>query len=126
MIKRLEITHVHATPDEAIKKYIKRKIGGLDRYIPQHVRGSARAEVRIKEGKTHAGNGATCEVTLHLPDEVINVSETTVNAYAAVDIVEVKLKQLIHKYKDKHSSSSLRRRLMQRFHRKTAISAEQV
>jgi ribosome-associated translation inhibitor RaiA len=38
--------------------------------------------------------------------------------YAAVDIVEAKLKQQLKKYKDLHMSGKLHRRLMARFTRK--------
>ncbi len=119
MIKRLEITHVHTTPDPAIQKYIRRKIGGLDRYIARQARASAHAEVKLKQDKSSTGNSASCEVTLYLPEEAINVSESTVNHYAAVDIVEMKLKQQVARYKERRTAASLRHRLAHRFSRKS-------
>lgn len=112
MIERFDIQFVHAETDENLKKYVTRKIGNLDRYLSRHARVSAHAEVLLKEGKSgrkDTGRGCTCEVTLHLPHEVINVSESSVNMYTAVDIVELKLKQQIKKYKEQHTASALRR-----------------
>lgn len=120
MINRLDINQVHMTADEALQKYLRRKIGSLDKYLPRHARESAHAEIKLKEAKAKNKNGSTCEVTLHLPHEVINVSETTVNMYAAVDIVEMKLRQRIIKYKELHAGGTLRRRLAMRFSRKKA------
>lgn len=124
MINRLDITQVHATADEALQKYLRRKIGHLDRFLPRHAQDSAHAEIRLKESKARDKKGSTCEVTLHLPHEVINVSETTVNMYAAVDIVELKLRQRIIKYKELHAGGTLRRRLALRFRRKPAVVAD--
>ena len=38
--------------------------------------------------------------------------------YAAVDIVEAKLKQQLQKYKDRHGNGKTHRRLFARLHRK--------
>ncbi len=125
MIQRFEINSVHGTIDDKLHKYITKKIGGLDRYIPRGGRNSAHAEVMVKEEKSLKHDShksqSTCEVTLHLPHEVINVSESTINMYAAVDIVEAKLKHQISKYKQLHASGALHRRLANRFLRKSAI-----
>jgi ribosomal subunit interface protein len=114
MIERFEVSAVHLTVDSRLQKYITRKLAGLDRYIPRRARESAHAEVRLKEEKSlkhqNAKHQATCEVTLHLPHEVINVIESTNNIYSAVDIVEAKLKHRITKYKELHTPGVLRRR----------------
>lgn len=123
MIQRFDITSVHTTIDDKLNKYIIKKIGNLDRYVPRRSRESAHAEVRLKEEKAlkSAGhkNQCTCEVTLHLPHEIINVSESTLNMYAAIDIVEAKLKQQIMKYKQLHASGALHRKLANKFLRKS-------
>lgn len=127
MIQKFDIISVHATIDDKLQKYITKKIGSLDRYFPRASRESAHAEVRIIEEKSlkHGShnNQCTCEVTLHLPHEVINVSESTLNMYAAIDIVEAKLKHQIMKYKQLHASGALRRRLSNRLKKKPAVSA---
>jgi ribosomal subunit interface protein len=87
----------------------------MDRYIPKRHRESAHLEVRLKEVKNNGRKESVCEVTLHLPHELITITEATVNMYAAVDIVETKLKQQIKKYKDSHTSGKMRRHLFRRF-----------
>lgn len=128
MIKRLDINSVHTTIDDKLNKYVTKKIGNLDKYIPRHSRTSAHAEIKLKEAKSlkkeSQRRGSTCEVILHLPHENISVSETTLNMYAAIDIVEMKLKHQITKYKEMHSSGSLRRRLTARFARGARVSPE--
>ncbi|MDB5181470.1 MAG: hypothetical protein JWP13_233 [Candidatus Saccharibacteria bacterium] len=122
MIERFDIQFIHASRDENLTKYVTKKLGKLDRYLAKQSRPSAHAEVQLKEGKATDGRDCTCEVTLHLPHDVINVSETSLNMYTAVDIVELKLKQQMRKYKELHTSGTLRRRLSSRFSRKSVVA----
>lgn len=119
MLKRFEINAAHADVDDRLKTYTRRKIGGLDRYIARHNRGSAHCEVHLKNHKTRNHNNSVCEVTFHLPHQNIIIKEEAVNLYAAVDIVEAKLKQQLQKYKDLHGNGKTRRHLFARFRRKT-------
>ncbi|MBC7708308.1 ribosome-associated translation inhibitor RaiA [Polaromonas sp.] len=122
MIQKFEISGVHVTIDEDLRKYVTRKIGNLDKYLARASRASAHAEVFLKEAKAKDKQHATCEVTLHLPHETISVHETTINLYAAVDIVEAKLKQQLQKYKDTHLNGKLHRKLFARMNRRTALT----
>jgi len=117
MIERLDISGVHLRVDDDLRKYVYKKIGHLDHYIPKHSRLSAHAEVKLKEAKAKDKKECTCEVVLYLPHEVISVEESTVNMYAAVDIVEAKLKSQLSKYKDLHANPRLHRRLLLRLRR---------
>ena len=112
MIQKLEIDGVHMSVGEDLRKYVMKKIGRLDRYLPRQVRESMHAEVKLKEGKAKDKNERTCEVILHLPHEVLRVQEATVNIYAAIDIVETKLRNQLKKYKDLHLNPRLHRRLL--------------
>ncbi len=118
MLQKLEIQGEHTVVDEPLRKYVTKKIGGLDRYLPRSNRQSAHAEVHLKENKKKDNNHCLCEVVLRLPQQTIVIKESALNMYAAVDIVEVKLKQQIQKYKDKHRSGKMRRRLFGRFNRR--------
>lgn len=117
MIKKLEISGVHTTVGEDLKKYISKKVGKLDRYMPKHARESAHAEVLIKESTLKTRKQFTCEVVLHIPHSTITIKETTINPFAAVDIVEVRLKNQLKKYKETHSSLKLHRRFLARLRR---------
>lgn len=116
MIERLEISGVHSDIDDRLNKYVTKKIGKLDSYMSRHSRKSAHAEVKLIESKSKEKKQSTCEVILYLPQEVLTVKESTMNMYAAVDIVEAKLKNLLKKYKEMHSIKP-HRRLIARFKR---------
>ncbi len=120
MIQKLDIAGVHMQVGDDLKKYVVKKIGGLDHYLPRNVRQSLHAEVRLKESKAHGKNERTCEVVLHAPHEVLMVKESTINVYAAVDIAEEKLKNRLKKYKDMHGRRGLHRRVLARLKRSPA------
>lgn len=111
---KLEISGLHTEVGDKQKKYIEKKIGGLDKYIPGKQREVAHAEVRIKENKIKQQKQLVAEVTLHLPGETLVVKETNASVYAAVDVAETKLKLALKKYKDLHASPKLRQRLIAR------------
>lgn len=114
MIKRLEINGIHTDVPDSLKKYVIKKIGKLDNYIPRTARESAHAEVKLKERQAKDKKNCTCEVILHLPNETITTKETTMNMFSAVDIVEAKLKNLLKKYKDTHNVRRIHRRVLNR------------
>lgn len=118
MIAKLEITGVHMPLDSDIKKYINKKIGKLDKYMPRHARPSAHADIKMKKDKIKTKNEYTCEVILHMPHDTLMVKEATMNMFAAVDIVEAKLKNQLKKYKDTHSTK-IHRKIIARIRRRT-------
>ncbi|HEX9153755.1 MAG TPA: ribosome-associated translation inhibitor RaiA [Candidatus Saccharimonadales bacterium] len=115
MIKRLDISGVHMDVGADLKKYVDKKIGRLDRYIPKSSRSSVLAEVKLKESKAKDKNERTCEIILRLPQETLAVKETTINIYAAIDIAETKLRHQLKRYKDLHVSPRLHQRVLSRF-----------
>jgi ribosomal subunit interface protein len=119
MIEKIEIDGIHMEVDENTRRYVMRKIGRLDKYLPKNAKESAHAEVMLKN-KTDKKNKYSCEVTIYLPKETINVSESTISIFAAIDIVESKLHHQIQKYKDLHSNSRLSRHRLGRLRKKAA------
>ncbi len=113
MIQKLTIDGVHTTLDESLNKYISKKIGRLDRFVPRADRTSLHADVKLKEAKVRDKNACTCEVILHVPHEVLRSSDTTITMYAAVDTAELKLKNQLKKYKERRApASGIGRRLL--------------
>ncbi len=117
MIKKIEIHGVHLHIDPKLFDYTTKKLGRLDRFVSRHSRESLHAEVFLKEEMIKAKKNCICEVILHLPKETLTTKEATVNIYAAVDIVEAKLKNQLKKYKDTHNSLRIHRRLLARIKR---------
>lgn len=117
MIQKLEINGIHLKIDDDLRKYVVKKIGKLDHYLPKHARESAHAEVFLKEENAKGKKQCTCEVVMKLPKETLMTKESTMNIYAAVDIVEAKLKNQLKKYKETHGSLRLHRRVLSRLKR---------
>ena len=112
MIKKVEIRGVHMHIDPKLYAYAIKKIGKLDKYISKHARVSAHAEVILKEEVLKTKKNYICEVLMHLPHDILTTKESTMNVFAAVDIVEAKLKNQLKKYKELHGNPRLHRRLI--------------
>lgn len=121
MIAHIEITGVgNYSPDEATKKYITKKIGNLDRLAPRHARKSMHAEVRLAEVNRDRGNKYEVEAFLSVPDKRLTAKDSTMNMFAAIDIVEAKMAAQVRKYKEETLPHVGRRRLLDRFKRSYA------
>lgn len=118
MIEHIDIDGVKYDLDSTVKKYVTKKIGKLDRYLPRHARKSVRADVKLKEVNRANGNKYEAEVNLELPGKTLNASDSTVNMLAAIDIVEEKLKNQLKKYKDERTEHSGKRNLVVRLKRR--------
>ncbi len=121
MITSIEITGINKySVDETTKKYVNKKIGKLDRYLPRHARDSVTAEVKLKEVNRDHGNKYEAEVILQVPDKIITAKDSTVNVLAAIDIVEAKIVAQLRKYKQSSIAHVGRRGVMSRFKRSFA------
>lgn len=112
MIQHIDIaaSQKSFTIDSDLEKYIKRKIGKLDRHMKRRNRDAARADVKLKENKTKDDKKYTCEVILHIPGTRLTAIESTMNMFAAVDIVEAKLQNQLKKHKEKTNPDNNRRK----------------
>ena len=120
MITSIEITGIKYELDDTTKKYVNKKIGRLDRYLPRHARDSVNAEVRLKEVNREHGNKYEAEVVLNVPDKTITDKDSTLNMLAAIDIVEAKIVTQLRKYKQTTIGHVGRRGVMGRFKRSYA------
>ncbi len=105
MIARIDKSGINLELDDDVVKYIDRKIGRLDRYMPRAARASAHATVTIRETGNQAGNKYECEAIIRLPGGTVTAKESTINKFAAVDIVEAKLRNQLRKYKAAHTGN---------------------
>lgn len=109
---RLNIEAIHYQPDGQIEEYIKLKIGKLDHLMSGHARKTAHAAVKLKGGPGRGKKLYSCEVIINIPNETVTICQTAESMRAAVDMTEVKLKNQLKKYKDKHTLN--RRRVLRR------------
>jgi putative sigma-54 modulation protein len=123
MINAINITGIKYDLDETTKRYVIKKIGRLDRYLPRHARKSASAEVKLKQVNRENGNKYEAEVILHVPDRILTAKDSTVNVLAALDIVEAKIAAQLHKYKQETVPHVGRRGVLSRFKRSYAREA---
>lgn len=120
MIESIGITGVRYDLDDTTKKYVTKKVGRLDRYLPKHARKSVSASVKIRQVNLDHGNKYEVEVILMVPDKVLTAKDSTVNALAAVDIVEAKLVNQLRKYKQATMPHVGSRGVLSRFKRSYA------
>ena len=113
---RLEVTARNFQVDDKLKAYALDKIGSLERYLPRHMREAVGGNVVLEDDPSgREDNRYVCEVVLNVHGETMVSREGTVNMYAAIDIVEAKLKSQLTKFKDKHTGGSRRGRLLSRW-----------
>jgi putative sigma-54 modulation protein len=107
MIKHIDISAAQKDYkiDPELAKYIEKKIGKLDKHLKRKNRSEARADVKLKESTGKGGKKCTAEVILHIPGTKLTASESTMNMFAAVDIVENKLQNQLKRHKEKNSPS---------------------
>lgn len=118
MIKTMDITGVRYTPDETTRRYVRKKIGLLDRYLSRHARKTARVEVKLKEVNRTHGNKYECDVIMYVPDVTLTAKDSTMNMLAAIDIVEEKMRTQLRKYHDEHTNHKAKHNLLGRFKRR--------
>ena len=124
MINSIEITGVQFDVDQTTRKYVMKKIGRLDRYLPRHARKSVSAAVKLREVNHDHGNKYEAEVILNLPDKTLTARDYTLNVLAAVDIVEAKIVTQLHKYKEAALPHLGNRGTLSRFKRSYARDAQ--
>jgi ribosome hibernation promoting factor len=120
MIEAIEITGEKYDVDILTKKYVLKKIGRLDRYLPRHARKSATAEVKLRQINGDHGNKYEAEIIMQVPDKVLTAVDSTVNMLAAVDIAEAKIISQLHKYKEVTIAHIGKRGVLSRFKRSYA------
>lgn len=112
---RCEITARNFEVDDKVKSYVEDKIGNLEKYLPRRVRGNLSAEVVLEDDTGgREDNRYVCEVIMLVNGFKMVSREGTVNMYAAVDIVEAKMRQQCSKYKEKVMLKPRRLRMIYR------------
>lgn len=121
MIMHIDITGVGAYAlDDSTRKYIRKKVGLLDRFVPRHARKTISADVKIAEVNREKGNKYEVEVIVDLPGKRVAAKDSTLNTFAAVDIVEAKLATQLRRYKEERVPHVGNRKLLARFKRSFA------
>jgi ribosomal subunit interface protein len=86
---------------EAIRDYVEKKVGKLERYFNDVPDATAHVNLKVYTEKT-----AKVEVTIPLPFLVLRAEETSPDLYASIDLVVDKLERQIRKFKTKINRKS--------------------
>lgn len=120
MIK-LNVTGNRYELDEKLLEYVEKKLGGLEKYLPRDVRQTAQGEVVLSyDPSGKEGNHYVCECIVKVPQAKLQAKEGTGNMFAAVDVVEAKLKVQAARYKQKqHGKQKSLKQMVRRFLKRT-------
>jgi len=93
--KNLEIT-------ESLRKYVEKKIGRLDRYLPNNII-EGRVELTVENTRA-AKDSQIAQVTLRTRQTVLRAEESSADMFASVDAVFDKMQRQIDRFKGKRWS----------------------
>lgn len=115
---RVEINGKNFELEQDIEKYVQKKLTKLTRKLPKNVREAAHAIVTLKHSPKKKSERFEADIVLRLPPkEELIAKESTVNIFAAVDIVESKLESQLEKYRGKFSKKYDRKGALQKIRR---------
>lgn len=89
--KNLEIT-------DALRNYVQKKVGKLDRYLPRI--DEARVELSVQSAKD-AAHRQVVQVTLRSNGTILRAEERSADMFASIDAVVDKIHRQIARYKEK-------------------------
>jgi ribosomal subunit interface protein len=101
MIK-IQLTGRQYEIDQELEKYVHKKLGSLDKYLPRGHRNQGMSVEIFKDPSGKEDNRYKVVAILRVQGPDIIAETATINPHSAIDIVEQKLKSQIHKYKEKH------------------------
>ena len=119
MIEKIEINGNDYKVEEPLKKYVEKRIGKLDRYLPR----GAKKDVICKVVIEGIGKGKSDKFEISVAMEltggkVIAAKDECSNVFAGVDLVEAKLMGQIRRYKLEVQPHRQKRSLKNLFHKR--------
>ena len=100
MIDKIDLSGKNYEISESFKKYVEKRIGKLDRYLPRGNKKDLIAKVVISEVDHPHGNKYEISVAMEIPGgKVIAAKDECYNVFAGIDIIEAKLKGQIRRFK---------------------------
>ncbi len=92
--KNLEVT-------KALREYVEKKIGRLDRYLPNIL--DARVELSVESTRA-AKDSQVAQVTLHTRQAILRAEEASADMFASIDTVFEKMQRQVDRFKGKRWS----------------------
>ncbi len=105
MIEKIDISGSNFKVEESFKKYVEKRIGKLDRYLPRQNRKDVVAKVVVTEVNRDHGNKYELSVSLNIPGgKVLAAKDEASNIFAGIDIIEAKLTGQIRRFKTENTN----------------------
>lgn len=95
----LTITGKNLEINDTIRNYVEKKIGRLDRYLPNIIDG--RVELTVDDGARAAEDRQIAQVTLRTKKVILRAEEVSADIFASIDAVFEKMQRQADRYKGK-------------------------
>lgn len=102
---QLTITGKNIEINDTLRNYVEKKIGRLDRYLPNILDG--RVELEKDEGARAAEDRQVAQVTLRTKSAVLRAEESSNDIFASIDAVVDKMQRQADRYKNKRRSKRI-------------------
>lgn len=100
MIEKIEVVGNGYKVEESLKKYAKKRLGKLDRYLPRNAKKDIVTKMIISEIGKNKKDKFEISVAMDIPGgKVIAAKDECSNVQAGIDLVEAKLTGQIRRYK---------------------------
>ncbi len=100
MIEKIEISGNGYKVEEAFRRYAKKRIGKLDKYLPRGSKKDIVAKIVVAEIGKNKGEKYEISAAMDIPGgKVIAAKDECSNVFAGIDLVEAKLTGQIRRYK---------------------------
>lgn len=101
MIEKIEITGNGYKVEEGFRKYVTKRLGKLDKYLPRQSKKDVVEKVVVEKiSNNKSGDKFEISVAMEIPGgKVITAKDECSNIFAGVDLVEAKLTGQIRRYK---------------------------
>jgi putative sigma-54 modulation protein len=95
---QLSITGKNLEVTNALREYVEKKIGRLDRYLPNI--SDARVELSVESTRA-AKDSQVAQVTVHTKRALLRAQEASADMFASIDTVFEKMQRQVDRYKGK-------------------------
>jgi putative sigma-54 modulation protein len=100
MIDKIDICGSNYKVEETLKKYIQKRIGKLDKYLPKKFKKDAICKVVVTAGGKGKNEKYEISVAMEIPGgKVLAARDQCTNLFAGTDLLEAKLVEQIRRYK---------------------------
>lgn len=100
MIEKIEISGKDYKIEEPLRRYVEKRLGKLDRYLPKRSKKDVVTKVIVATIGKNKGEKYEISVAMEIPGgKVIAAKDECSNVFAGVDLLEAKVTGQIRRYK---------------------------